>query len=977
MLPSQKHEQINSLITSELVNTKHNITLENTKDLVNFLCSPCINNQVPSVVLNIMHINIQSIRSNFDSLNIFLSEAEFKIDIIILTETWICDSEIDFYKLNNYNIFHCCREYNRSGGVIVYVKNIYDFVNPNLSMITSECVLLYSSVLNLSICAVYRSHAFSIAEFNHELENMLQDLIHRNIILIGDLNIDIQTDTKSTSDYINIMHEYGFKCTFSSITRLISNSCIDHIWHRDILSNSNDFYTARLIHSLTDHLPIFCKIDLNASKNDPQPTQELLRYLDKNSMVNFLSTYNFDMINAETDPNYKFNDFHNKITAIKNNFSFNKIKPLNRNTANKDWLNDEIIKMTKIKEKLYKKHVRYPGDNFYKLAYNTTARVLKRKIKDAKSMFLTAKFNYLKNSKAQWLFVNDILGIQNKKQTLPSAQNDLVLANSFNEYFVSSISCDDSDYLNYRSDISPRLNSFICQDITPEDIQRYIKKLNPRVSSGFDNINATVLKIVSNLHAHYIASLFNNLLNSGFFPDSLKISIVSPIYKKGDIEDLGNYRPISVLPLLSKVYESILKDRLFAYLNYINFFSPNQHGFLPNKSTETVLIKFTDFIYRSIDNNKITIAIFLDIRKAFDSVNHNILLHKLYTIGIRGPYHNLFKSYLSNRKQIVKIKNSFSDMLPINCGVFQGTVLGPLLFLIFINDLCNLNLNGQILTFADDTALLYSFDNHQNYNVLINNDLIKIRYWFLNNSLKLNIEKTKFLVFNLQNSIFRDLSLIYHLDTCNIDSNCQCNTLERVNSIKYLGVFIDSNLKWRTHISSVVKKLRFLLFRFRHLRYSTNNNFLLQLYYAWVHPIFCYGLAAWGGDYNSNISVLYPLQNKFIKVIVNSTNHPDLQMYKSLNILPLRYLYLYQICTFINRNPNFCDKKSFTSIRRINEIYKIPYPKKEIMRKTFSYLAPKFYNSLPLTIQNSPTNNNFKKQLKSFLFSLTNIEQFF
>lgn len=976
MLPSQRLDQLNTLITSESENTKQNITLDNTNDLINFLCSPSVNNLVPSVVLNIMHINIQSVRSNFNSLNILLSEANFKFDIIILTETWICDSEIDFYQLNNYNMFYFCREYNRSGGLIVYVKNTHDFLNSNLTMTTSECVLISSSNLNLSICAVYRSHAFTITEFNNELENVLQNLTYNNIVLIGDLNIDILTETNSNSNYINILHEHGFKCTFSCVSRVISHTCIDHIWHRDIKSACN-ISTARLIYSLSDHFPIFCKIDLKANFNLPQPKQEIVRYVDYKSMVNYLSTYSFDVINMSNDPNDIFNDFHNRVIAVKNNFSFQKIKFLTSNIVKKDWLNDEILKMTKIKEKLYKKHLRYPGDNFYKTAYKTTVRVLKLKIREAKNAFLINKFNNLKNSKAQWLFVNEILGIQNKKHTLPSIKDDSYLANCFNKYFVSSISCDDSSYLNYKSDISPNLNSFTFHDITPDEIKRCINKLNPKVSSGFDNINAVTLKNISNLHAPHIANIFNTLLYSGLFPNSLKLSIVTPIYKKGDPEDLGNYRPISVLPILSKIYEGIIKEQLFDYLCYIDFFSPNQHGFLPNKSTETVLIKFTDFIYRSIDNSKITIAIFLDIRKAFDSVNHNILLHKLYTIGIRGTFHNLFKSYLSNRKQIVKINKSHSDLLPINCGVFQGTVLGPLLFLIFINDLCNLKLNGQILTFADDTALLYSFNNNQNYNNLINDDLIKIRSWFLNNSLKLNIDKTKFLIFNLHNSSVCDLSLIYHLDSCNIDSNCQCDTLDRVNSIKYLGVAIDSNLKWKTHISSVVKKLRFLLFRFRHLRYSTSSKFLLQLYYAWVHPTFCYGLTAWGGDYNSNISILYPLQNKFIKIILNTNNHPDLLMYKSLNILPLRYLYLYQISIFIYRNQNFCEKKSFNSLRRPNEIYKIPYPKKEIMRKTFSYLAPKFYNSLPLTIQNSPTKNNFKRKLKIFLFTLTNIEQFF
>ena len=322
--------------------------------------------------------------------------------------------------------------------------------------------------------------------------------------------------------------------------------------------------TARFIYSLTDHLPIFCKIDLYTNYVVPHQEPHLLRFTDLNSLAKFLSTYTFDSKYANSDPCNQFNDFHNKIIAIKNNFSFTKIKAIK--SAKKDWLSDEILAMVKIKEKLYKKHVRYPGDNFYKAAYKTTARVLKVKIKEAKSAFLVNKFNNLKSSKEQWSFVNDILGIRNKNRTLPSTNNDLNLANSFNDYFVSCTRCDDSSYKNYKPVISPQSNSFLCHEIISEDIQRCITKLNSNVSPGYDNINGNILKILTYSHTHYIASLFNNLLNSGIFPDSLKISIVLPIFKKGDPENLGNYRPISVLPLFSKIFEGVLKERLLNYL---------------------------------------------------------------------------------------------------------------------------------------------------------------------------------------------------------------------------------------------------------------------------------------------------------------------------------------------------------------------------------------------------------------------------
>ena len=233
------------------------------------------------------------------------------------------------------------------------------------------------------------------------------------------------------------------------------------------------------------------------------------------------------------------------------------------------------------------------------------------------------------------------------------------------------------------------------------------------------------------------------------------------------------------------------------------------------------------------------------------------------------------------------------------------------------------------------------------------------------------------MVFNVGRTPDLNLSLIYHLDTCSINSTCECKALDSVNSIKYLGLSIDSNLKWKSHILYIVKKLRFLLFRFKHLRYSTSNKFLLQLYYAWVHPVLSYGIVAWGSDYISNFSVINSLHSKILKIILNNNNHVNLLIYHSINILPLRYLYFYKTSIFIFKNPDFCERKIFTSLRRTNEIYKIPFPNKEIMRKSFTYLGPKFFNSLPLNIQSSNSVHLFRKQLKCFLFACSNIEYFF
>ena len=452
--------------------------------------------------------------------------------------------------------------------------------------------------------------------------------------------------------------------------------------------------------------------------------------------------------------------------------------------------------------------------------------------------------------------------------------------------------------------------------------------MSDKKSSGFDKLDVTILKTLFK-YSQYLTITINKLIKSGSFPDFLKIAVVTPIYKKGNINNLSNYRPISVLTTFSQSIEHCIKIRLLNYLENIDFFSPNQFGFLPQRNTELALLKFNMFFYRSIDNNNFTVAIFIDISKAFDSVNHEILLNKLFACGIRGEPHNLLKSYLNNRRQMVKIKNSFSSLSFLTKGVPQGSTLGPLLFLIYINDLLKLELKGEIICFADDTTLLYSGKNKSVLNDEINADLDKIKHWFYVNNLNINTDKTKYIYFSL---ISREnpFKLKFHKFDCVSEHICSCREIENVQSIKYLGLHIDSNLKWKTHIKFLSNTLRFYLFKFYHLKKFVNADFLTKLYFAWVHPRIFYGLSVWGGDYVTNIQIIETLQKKFVKIISSPTDHFSFLNFKSTGILPLKQLHFYKNCCIIFKNQNICSKRSTINSRRPNVLYNIPKSNRDL-----------------------------------------------
>ena len=248
-------------------------------------------------------------------------------------------------------------------------------------------------------------------------------------------------------------------------------------------------------------------------------------------------------------------------------------------------------------------------------------------------------------------------------------------------------------------------------------VDKIINKMPPKQSCGFDNISLKLLKFSKNVLIKPITIIINQMLNTGYFPDRLKIGKVKPIFKKGDNSNFSNYRPISLLPAISKIFERVIYDQLYSYFLENNLFYSSQYGFRPQHSTELASLELADRIIQNLDNKQSPINFYLDLSKAFDTLDHGILLHKLHYYGITGTAYNLFKDYLSNRKQYVEFDNIPSTLLDIKTGVPQGSILGPLLFIIYINDISKASSLLDFIVYADDTTLssvISSFGNDNN-----------------------------------------------------------------------------------------------------------------------------------------------------------------------------------------------------------------------------------------------------------------------
>ena len=332
----------------------------------------------------------------------------------------------------------------------------------------------------------------------------------------------------------------------------------------------------------------------------------------------------------------------------------------------------------------------------------------------------------------------------------------------------------------------------------PCDLISLARTIKPKSTEGHDGISNKIMKLSIEEISVPLSHVFNLSMSSGVVPRQMKIAKVTPIHKNGNHQILANYRPISILPALSKLLEKVVYSRLYRFLENNDLLFNDQYGFRKKHSTMHPILKLLKHTTDSNDTRTkdITVATFLDLSKAFDSVSHNILLYKLNYYGIRGIANEWFKDYLTGRQQYTEANNVLSDIKDIECGVPQGSILGPLLFLIYVNDL-EKSTTLPILTLADDTTILASGNNIDDVTVKLNSELRNVANWLSHNRLLLNIDKSRFMVLAPPNTRTSTNSIV-HINNISVKRVSKSNPGDK--SVKFLGLHLDENLTWQYHI---------------------------------------------------------------------------------------------------------------------------------------------------------------------------------
>ena len=460
----------------------------------------------------------------------------------------------------------------------------------------------------------------------------------------------------------------------------------------------------------------------------------------------------------------------------------------------------------------------------------------------------------------------------------------------------------------------------------------------------------------------------NLSISQGTFPRELKIAKVLPLYKAKDKMFISNYRPVSILPIFSKIYERIMYKRLLSFLNKHNILYQYQFGFRENHGVNSALIYMIDKILKSLDKGEIVVGLFLDFCKAFDTVDHQILINKMNKYGIRGTALEWIKSYLSERKQFVYFNGINSSEQNIVCGIPQGSILGPLFFLIYINDIARVSKLLFFLLFADDTNIFITGKDINTITHTLNQELKKLLIWLQVNKLSINIDKTKYIIFSLRKKV----NTVSHIYINN-------NIIERVYSTKFLGIIIDSKLSWIDHVQHIKTKIAKGLGILCKSRKILNINTLLTLYYSFVFPYIVYCIEVWGSVNKLLFSSIFKLQKRAVRIIVsaNYRAHTD-PIFTKLKILPLHKVYQMRVLIFMFKFSNNTLPNIFTKMFQVNvnihhystrQSYKLHVMKckTSALLNSMSYQGTLLWNYMSDTVNTHCSIQTFQWHLKKFM----------
>lgn len=947
-------------------------------DMCHLYISKTANNLV------VVHQNIRSIAKNLDNFTLLLHRIRCQVDLIILTECWIDDT---FRKMHlpSYDCHFSKIYLNKSDGIVVFAKQGLNITIKEPSFPDCNCLIMDIGD-NTTIIALYRSPSIkNIDNFLSALEQITTLLPKNKCIITGDINIDICNDSSDArkDKYLACITELGYHPAHILPTRY--DRCLDHV-----LINHKVTSTVVVCRAgITDHDTVLftvdrCNIPNNNSNNRKYRTN--IRY---DALLEDLKCVDWNSIKDETDINTATNHFIETMNHLIDKHTETYRIPNSKFTI-KPWMTENMFRAIRRRDMFHQVARKNPNDENIQQAYKDYRNKCNESIKALKIKYKRQQIKISEgDSKKTWKTIKNICQLHNPcsnaselLQTTDTPKKSLNLLNDFFTTIGESLSEEILTKLNTTEEILAaeipdkfKTSSNFIMTMTDEmEINKIIDGMKTNSAPGVDAISNSIIKKAKHILSPIICHLCNLSLSKGIVPDCMKTANVCPIYKTGDKKQFGNYRPISLLPSISKIFEKVVKKRLIIYLDNEHLLADNQFGFRSARSTEDAIVSLVGNITHNLDKKNHCIGIFLDLAKAFDTVSKLILLRKLELMGIRGIALKWFSSYLSDRKQRVKLDEHHSEYSKIEFGVPQGSVLGPVLFLIYINDLCQLSLpNCHLLAFADDTALIFHGESWAITKKSAEIGLRSVSDWLNRNLLTLNINKTKCMGFIMSSRSAPKSPLNIKIHSCHDTNNhCNCPILEEVKFIKYLGIFIDDHLNWKKQTAHIALRLRKLNYVFNRIGEIGNERTSRLVYFALCQSIINYGLVAWGVAHKTTLLQAEIAQRGIIKTVFRKPRRFSTDsLYAETRLLSVRQL---AILNFVLRfHKQAMDDMRINSGRRQRfKKWTLPSTSFFASQRSFGYLGPLLYTKINkkfnLLVK---TRNECKRVIKKWLCEVT------